>query len=317
MKYPKLYSALIALAITSVLAIAIAYLATDVMRQYGWGLFLVTPISCGALSVAIYNRNRVVRLKSSIATSVLAGLCSLVVFLLLGREGLICLLMAIPVVLPAFIIGGLIGHYISRNNAHRGFQNIACLILFLIAPIWMGFEKVASEEEAVRSVESRVRIKSTRDLIWREVIAFSPIPEPSEFSFRAGIAYPIKARIDGVGVGAIRYCQFTTGDFVEPITVWDSGYHLAFNVDAQPVPMIEVSPYSSIHPPHLDWAIQSKRGEFRIEQVSDGSYDLVGRTWFVVHMSPGIYWSSIVDHYIHMIHLRVLNHIKSTLENGA
>ena len=66
----------------------------------------------------------------------------------------------------------------------------------------------------------------------------------------------------GSGVGAERHCIFTTGEFVEPITTWDEPRQLAFNVREQPDPMIELTPYRHIHPPHLDLAFRSVRGEF-------------------------------------------------------
>ena len=44
----------------------------------------------------------------------------------------------------------------------------------------------------------------------------------------------MKARIEGEGVGAIRYCSFSTGDFVEPITAWEKPHRLAFDVVKNP-----------------------------------------------------------------------------------
>ena len=49
-----------------------------------------------------------------------------------------------------------------------------------------------------------------------DVIGFSDLPEPPEWEYRLGIAYPMRARIDGEGVGAVRRCEFSTGPFVEP-----------------------------------------------------------------------------------------------------
>ena len=50
--------------------------------------------------------------------------------------------------------------------------------------------------------------------------------------FKTGLAYPLRARLVGAGVGAVRHCEFTTGAFVEPITVWDAPHRLAFDVIA-------------------------------------------------------------------------------------
>ncbi|NBP97360.1 MAG: hypothetical protein EBU25_05975 [Burkholderiaceae bacterium] len=37
-------------------------------------------------------------------------------------------------------------------------------------------------------------------------------------------------KIVGKGVGSVRHCNFTTGSFVEPITVWDEAKLLKFDV---------------------------------------------------------------------------------------
>jgi hypothetical protein len=48
----------------------------------------------------------------------------------------------------------------------------------------------------------------------------APVPPPV-WIYGLGVAYPLRARIEGEGVGAVRHCEFTTGAFVEPITAWE------------------------------------------------------------------------------------------------
>ena len=97
------------------------------------------------------------------------------------------------------------------------------------------------------------------------MVTFSELPPANDWLFDLGIAAPPVPRLK-VKAGAIRYCNFTTGPFVEPITEWDEPYVLAFDVTKQPPPMKELSPYD-IHPPHLDGHLESKRGEFRLERL--------------------------------------------------
>src|SRR5688500_19299188 len=59
--------------------------------------------------------------------------------------------------------------------------------------------------------------RSPPEVVWRHVVTFPELPPPTELMFRAGVAAPTRARIEGSGVGAVRYCDFTTGSFVEPI----------------------------------------------------------------------------------------------------
>lgn len=141
-------------------------------------------------------------------------------------------------------------------------------------------------------------------------------PEPPAWFFRAGIAYPVRAVIDGEDVGALRRCEFSTGAFVEPITAWDAPRRLSFDVVAQPDPMRELSPYRAIRPPHLDGAFRARRGELRLAALPDGRTRLEGSTWYTLELAPGGYWRLWADLLVHAIHARVLAHVKRLAEAG-
>jgi len=317
MKKEKILSAISAIGITVVVAYLFAKLSTDVFEVYGSGVFLATPFVCGLISVWIYNRKGKKRIGESLSVSFITGCISLLGFLIVGFEGLICLAMAIPVVLPLFLIGGLVGYSLSNAFGKRIVTDVAVLLLVFSVPLLMGFESQEKNEPRIRKAITTVKIDAPIGEVWREVIQFSEIPEPREFLFRIGIAYPTDSRIEGSGVGAIRYCNFSTGSFVEPITHWEENRKLAFDVIEQPEPMTEISPYSGIHPPHLDWAIRSVKGQFLLKEREDGIVELEGTTWFYTVMEPEPYWSAITEEMIHLIHLRVLNHIKRTTESSA
>lgn len=152
----------------------------------------------------------------------------------------------------------------------------------------------------------------------RRVVAFSELPPPSQWFFEAGIAYPVRARIDGEGVGAIRRCEFSTGAFVEPITAWDAPRRLAFDVVSQPKPMQEWSPYAAVNAPHLDGALRSVRGEFRLIPLDGGRRTrLEGSTWYELDMAPAVYWRAWTEALLHAIHGRVLDHVAALAEADA
>jgi hypothetical protein len=165
-------------------------------------------------------------------------------------------------------------------------------------------------------VTSAVEVAAPRELVWCHVIAFGELPPPRELLFRAGIAYPKHATISGSGVGAVRHCVFSTGAFVEPITVWDEPAHLAFDVREQPDPLRELSPYRDIRTPHLEGYFRSVRGEFRLIDAGAGRTVLQGTTWYEQRIEPQFYWRYWTDLLIHRIHLRVLEHIKHEAEHA-
>jgi hypothetical protein len=230
---------------------------------------------------------------------------------LFAFEGVICLFMAAPIVLALGIAGAPIGKFLAdrRRHAHSGLVG-AMLILPVLA---VAETRLPHENEFV--VTSQVDIAAPPEEVWRNVIRFSKITDPPEWVFRWGVACPQEARIFGEGVGARRECVFTTGKFVEPITVWDEPRRLAFDVSEQPAPMFELTPYRHIHPPHLDLSFRTLRGEFELVPLSGGGTRLVGRSWYTLDIRPVGYWAIWSDWLVHRIHLRVLRHIKRLSES--
>src|SRR6185436_15657346 len=227
--------------------------------------------------------------------------------LLFAFEGVVCLAMAAPLAIPFALAGVAIGREFADGRQDRP---TGLLLSLLVLPAGAVFDSAYLPDRSAHEVLSVVEIDASAERVWENVIAFPTLPEPSEWWFRAGVAYPRHASIDGRGVGAIRYCVFSTGSFVEPITAWEPARRLAFDVTAFPEPMRELSPYRGIHPPHLDGYLRSRRGEFRLIPLASGRTRLEGRTWYELDMAPAFYWQAITDGVIHSIHRRVLDHIK-------
>ena len=178
-------------------------------------------------------------------------------------------------------------------------------------------ERAVLGEPPVREVLTSVEVDAPPERVWPHVIGFSDLPPPSDWVRLSGIAYPQRARIAGSGVGAVRHCEFSTGAFVEPVTAWEPPTRLAFDVTAQPPPMQEWSPYADVHPAHLDRALRSRRGEFRLIALPGGRTRLEGRTWYSIDMGPSAYWAWWSDLLIHRIHQRVLAHVRGLAEAGT
>jgi len=165
----------------------------------------------------------------------------------------------------------------------------------------------------VFEVKSTIEIAAPPETVWKNMVSFSDLPEPTEWLFKSGLAYPKRARIEGSGPGAMRYCEFSTGPFVEPIEVWDKPRLLQFRVTASPAPMREWSPYGSVTPKHLHGYMVSKKGQFLLTRLPCNRTRLEGTTWYQHGLLPAQYWRLWSDAIIHHIHLRVL-HIRTLSE---
>jgi hypothetical protein len=231
---------------------------------------------------------------------------------LFALEGAVCILMAAPIALIAATLGACVGRAIAGIGGTPLYQ-----IAFVVAglPFASGIESRVGRG-APREVVSAIEIDAPPDRVWRHVVEFSELPPATEVPFRIGIASPERAHIEGTGAGATRYCEFSTGTFVEPITRWEEPTRLSFDVARQPVPMIEWSPYRAIHPPHLDGYFRSTAGEFRLIALEGGRTRLEGSTWYELDIAPQMYWRTWADALVHRIHLRVLRHIRRLSERA-
>lgn len=289
---------------------AVVGLSVLCFREYGIVLFVLLPIYIGFISAALYGKDTMSRILATTAFALLFTGISLMAFAL---EGAVCLAMAFPLALVLAFGGSLLGTLTWKVKAKPA--RFLPLILLLFTPFLLSFESSKKSAPTVHKVVSTVEINAPIETVWQNVIAFPQIETAPEGILRLGFAYPVNARIEGRGVGAIRYCNFNTGAFVEPVTAWQEPHLLAFDVKEQPAPMIETSFYQNLQTPHLDY-IKSERGQFRLYE-KDGATVVEGTTFYTHDIAPDFYWNLFSEEIIHQIHLRVLNHIKKVSENQA
>ena len=271
---------------------------------YGYSLFLLLPMAAGAIGAVAWDARDAGRAAFLGLKTATAG-CLL--FLVFGFEGLFCILMALPAAAPMGALGGFLAFHIAGSRQ----QSASIMMLAAILPGSLGWDIFATPP--VRPVVTAVEIAAPPETVWNNVLEFPDLDEPGEWYFRAGLAYPKRARI----VDGVRYCEFSTGPFVEPITVRDKPRLLAFRVTGNPPPMREFSPWGNLDAKHLHGYMESERGQFRLIALDGGrATRLEGTTWYRHSLWPDLYWRLWSDAIIHRIHLRVLNHIKTLSEEA-
>ncbi len=244
----------------------------------------------------------------------LAGVILLAIVLLVATafEGLICIIMMLPLAVPIVVLGTLVGYFILELGPEppRDLGKLV-IVLFALLPTMVGAEHVTKPEPLLFTCETSVVVDAPPENVWRHVVSFSDLDPPNDWLFRSGVAYPIRARIEGTGVGAVRRCEFSTGAFVEPIEVWDEPRLLRFAVTSNPAPMREWNPLFEIHPPHLEDFLVSKQGQFLLTPLPGGKTLLKGSTLYQHGLWPASYWRLRSDPIIHRIHGRVLRHVNA------
>ncbi len=272
---------------------------------YGLGIFVVAPLLVGAVAAWVASPTNA---RDTAGMGAIAAFLAAVSLLAVGLEGVFCIVMALPLALPLGALGGWLVYQADSSRSATG--SLAMLLLLTPASLVWDVKAVPP----VFAVHSAIEIAASPEQVWKHVVTFPDLPEPTEWFFRTGLAYPQRARIVGSGVGAVRYCEFSTGTFVEPIEIWHEPRLLRFGVTASPAPIHEWSPFAQVLPRHLHGYLISKHGEFRLMPLGNNRTLLEGTTWYQHGLWPAEYWRWWSDAIIHRIHMRVLTHIRTLAE---
>lgn len=203
--------------------------------------FLLGVPLCVGLIVGYFISRR--RKTSYLGTVYTAGsLMSFLVFLsgaFLG-EGIICILMAFPLVILAVVVGAIIGR-LSSKLAKRALGKKLSIIV--MAPFLLVFgEQQLPVPNDIRVIDRSIHIAAPADMIWHHINYPTDI-QPEELSqgvaYRIGVPYPIEARTLTPKKGGFRELKWQRGvTFKEEITAWEENRYIQwkylFNADSFP-----------------------------------------------------------------------------------
>ena len=197
-----------------------------------------------------------------------AALLTAVSALALAWEGLICIVVWLPIFLVLAMLGGVVAGLTRRwQGRSRPLMLLAvAAVPFVLAPIESAFETPVH----TRIVEDAIEIDASVEAVWREIREVPPISADElgpSFAHRIGFPRPIEARLEGAGVGSVRYATFEGGvTFVEAVTEWEAPRVIAFTIDASAVPATTFDTHVAVGGPYFDVL----DGRYVIEPLADG-----------------------------------------------
>ncbi|MSU03635.1 MAG: hypothetical protein EXS23_00170 [Pedosphaera sp.] len=310
----------IASVITAILlnAIGVAVMvgvSLESFQLYGWVIFVLTPSILGFNTALLYSLGQKRSVGSTAALSCLSLLVVALAILIFAIEGLICLIMVLPIALPLCLLGAYIGHFTANCINRRYLKVLTSALLLAVTPLLTALEAQRTVSLPSSKVTTSIEVNCAVDKVWKLIPEFSAITSEPVLIFKAGIAFPLSCRMEGSGIGARRFCELSTGSMTETITAWNPPYHLAFEVLKTPPSMREISFYNNFHPPHIEGFYVSKKGEFRLTSLPNGRTRIDGTSHYENRLWPESYWLPISDFVVRQVQFRVLNHIKTLSES--
>ncbi len=196
---------------------------------------------------------------------------SFLIVYLLNLEGLICILLALPIALISSSVGGLAAGLVQKYLRKPTRTSLACIALLpiLLAPLEMQLPPRAQ----YRTVRTEILIHAAVPIIWKnieQVKAISPHEIPPTWTHAIGFPLPVAATLSYPGVGGVRHASFQNGLlFIETINKWDEGHILAFSIkaDTQHIPPTTLDEHVTIGGRYFDVL----NGEYSLEPHSGGN----------------------------------------------
>jgi hypothetical protein len=260
---------------------------------------LVVPMTMGFVAAYVW---RPIRLHAGFCLLLSLGITLTTIgggYLIL-KEGIVCLVVASPLLLLSIFAGMMIGReWFSRPATKLQLSVFPLLILAVFAD-----GRLARERTSV--VMDSIVIHAPAAAVWPHVIAFPRITTPPHYWLNTvGLPSAAETTCAGEYVGADRACIFSNGlVFKEKVSELEPQRLLTFDVVEQP------------RDPELLGHLDLRRGQFELQPNADGTTTLIGRSWYTLHVRPLWYFDWWTRDITREVHLRVMRHIKELSEQA-
>ncbi|WP_443750793.1 SRPBCC family protein [Asticcacaulis solisilvae] len=216
------------------------------------------------------------------------------------REGVLCVIMAAPLLWAILAVGYVIGRVIVRI-AGAGKASVSLMPLLALAAF---AEASGPAPNAAYAVSDSVVVAAPRDYVWRYVVDYPDNPTPPKYwLWSIGLPYPTHSVAPVQAVGARRDCKFSGGQaFEERIAVLEPGKRLVFDITKQP------------QNPEIIGHMTVDRGEIDLLPNADGTTTIVATSWYRLHVRPAGYFNLWAEDVTRRIHVRVLGYMKTLAE---
>jgi hypothetical protein len=281
-----------------------AILALLYSGSYSFPTFVVAPIVLGFLSALLLGFRTPRKTRESLMSGLWALLTVSIFMGVLRSEGLVCMLMASPVVVPLALLGSWIGGSIV-NSLHERFRGPISVSFTVLLPFAL-FASVGIPSHTSYHTHVTVKVFSASpERIWPLLFDMPDLPPGDSLLFRAGMAYPLAIR----SKGDHRTCLLSTGPMPERIVERQPFRRLKFEVLATPRAVQETNPFGEVYAPHNDRAFRCIAGQFELEPMPGGGTRVRATSWYEHDYGPEWYWTLWTEAVVSAVHERVLNEI--------
>jgi hypothetical protein len=275
------------------------FLLRDNSGAMGGVLFLLLPAAAGFAVGIVAQQSKIVP-----ASLVIAAVLCFSILLMTGAEGLVCVLMAAPLIAIGLAIGAWLGflfrkHIIDKSKVPPSVKAGMLLILPLFL---LGANRVEQPVRRVPRTETFVttfRINATPERVWNQLKRVDAINASKPFLLRIGLPVPISCSLEGEGVGGKRVCHFDSGYIEERVTAWNPPLSMGLEITESRLP-------------GRHW-LGFKDASYELQQEGDSTI-VTRKTTIISRLYPAWYWRRLEGLGVEAEHQYLLRDVASKLQ---
>jgi hypothetical protein len=240
---------------------------------------------------------------------------SFVVFCLLllqgGLEGMVCILMAMPLILISLAIGMALKSIFSstkRAAKNKGGdesilddQILKSSILPFCMLVMVGFteKQLTKNNKEVIEVRSEIILPYSPMQVYNAIKTVDTLDAEKPFLMRLDLPVPQKCILEAEEVGAIRTCYFEGGTITEQVTELEKGKILRMDV--------------------LDYQLTGRtwlgfrEAIYTFEELADGTCKMARITTYTSELYPRVYWEPLERLGVEQEHEYVFRNLQKDL----
>lgn len=270
-------------------------LVSGFLEIISYAFLINAPFVVGAIAVFFMPRDKPTTIWQQLKVANTAMAFFLIAMFILVLEGLICIVLVVPVFFVAASLGGLIMGAVIKYTNTAG-PTLKCLVLL---PFMVGaFESQLPSSQTTGKVANSILVNAPAEQVFNQIATVKDIqPEELGFSFMhvLGLPRPLEANMSGTGVGAVRLSKWEQGvSFKERITHWQAPTRMyyAFDIPAGSVPREALDQHVELGGKYFTVT----QGGYDIEAISAHQSRLTLHTVYVNKSNLKLYgntWSTI------------------------
>lgn len=265
---------------------------------YGLSFFVFLPFSLGYILG-----------KPNIKGISLMGIIfSLIIFFILllagNLEGMVCILMAMPLIIGAVIIGLLVKYLTKKQQKSDKKENVikSSILPFCLFLIF-GFSEteLTKNDNNIIEIKSEIIVPYTAMEVYETIKSVDTLDTKKPFLMKLDLPIPQKCILEEEKVGGIRTCYFEGGKIVEKITKLEKGKVLKMDViDYQLT--------------GRKW-LRFKEAIYLFDELENGQTKMTRITTYTSELYPRFYWKPLEQIGIEQEHEYVFSNLVKDLEN--